>query len=112
MDVVYNKSLILKTNKMNKEKVGFVTEEEKEEIRVLHERKLALNELIPSLGTGLLSDDKRNEIYEKVLQDMGKTNSLFQAWWNSKSVKYNWKSMENGNWSIDFDTNEIFLVTN
>lgn len=27
------------------------------------------------------------------------------------SQKYNWKSSENGNWEINFETCEIFLVT-
>jgi len=27
------------------------------------------------------------------------------------SQKYQWESAENGNWEINFETNEIYLVT-
>ncbi|RPH33388.1 MAG: CXXX repeat peptide modification system protein [Bacteroidales bacterium] len=97
---------------MKREKVGVVTKEEGEEILKLYERKLALKEILPSLNSGLLSDEQKNELYEKVLLDTGRTNSAFQLWWDKKSSKYNWKFVENGQWTIDFDTNEIFLVTN
>lgn len=97
---------------MNKEKVGTVTKEEMEEIKKLYERKLALNEILPSLNSGLLSKEQRDEIYEKVLVDLGKTNVNFQSWWNEKGSKYNWKATEKGQWTIDFETNEIFLVSN
>jgi CXXX repeat modification system protein len=94
---------------MNKEKVGSVTKEEKEEIKKLYERKLALMDILPSLN---LTNEQKNEMYEKVVQDIGKTNLLFQSWWDEKGLKYNWKSAENGKWIIDFDTNDIFLLIN
>lgn len=97
---------------MKKEKVGLVTGPEKEEIKLLFERKLALNELIPALNSNLLSKEQRDELYEKIIADIGKTTSYFQAWWQEKAKKYNWKHTENGNWHIDFESDEIFLVTN
>ena len=93
---------------MNKKKVGIVTETEKFEIQKLYERKLALNEMIPTLNS--LSDEQKNELYEKIIQDLGKTENNFQLWWYEKGVKYNWESSENGNWVIDFNNGEIFLV--
>ena len=42
---------------------------------------------------------------------MGETGTKFQKWWDSMSQKYNWESAENGNWEINFDTCEIYLVT-
>lgn len=95
---------------MIKEKVGTVTKEEMEEIRQLHDRKTALHELIPSLNTGLISKEKSDELYEKIIADMGQTNSKSQDWWNRMGLKYQWKSHPNGYWNIDFSTNEIFLV--
>lgn len=94
------------------EKVGLVIDSEKEEIRKLFDRNLALNEIIPSLNSGLLSNEQKDELYEKVLIDMEKTNTSFQKWWIEKSIKYNWRSIENGEWHINFETNEIFLITN
>lgn len=97
---------------MKRIKVGEVTKEESEEILRLYERKLALKEILPSLNNGLLPDEQKDELYEKILMDTGKTNTKFQSWWDEKSAKYKWESDENGQWTIDFDTNEIFLVTN
>jgi CXXX repeat modification system protein len=95
---------------MIKEKVGEVTTEEMEEIRQLHERKIALHELVPSLNSGLISKEKSDELYEKIISDIGQTSTKSQNWWNNMGLKYQWKSLPNGNWSIDFSTNEIFLV--
>ena len=43
---------------------------------------------------------------------MGATSTKFQQWWNNMSTKYQWESAENGNWEIDFETCDIYLVTN
>ena len=68
-----------------KKLVGTVTNEEKCEIQTLFERRNGLNEL-----AGILTVD--NEVlYEKLVKDIGETT-------------------ENGNWEIDFDTNEIYLI--
>ena len=42
---------------------------------------------------------------------MGETGTKFQGWWDRMAQKYQWESVENGNWEINFDTCEIFLVT-
>ena len=95
---------------MKREKVGIVTKDECDEILKLYERKLALKEILPSLDSGLLSNQQKDELYEKIIMDTGKTNLKFQSWWDEKSSKYHWKSAEKGQWTIDFDTNEIYLV--
>lgn len=90
---------------MNKKLVGQVTVEEKEKIQTLFERRNGLNELAK-----ILTADN-GELYEKLVRDMGETGSKFQSWWDRMSQKYNWESAENGHWEINFDTCEIFLVT-
>lgn len=90
---------------MTKKLVGQVTVEEKDEIRTLFERKNGLNELAK-----ILTADN-GELYEKLVKDMGETGTKFQGWWDRMSQKYNWESAENGHWEINFDTCEIFLVT-
>lgn len=90
---------------MTKKFVGQVTVEEKEEIQTLFERKNGLNELAK-----ILTADN-GELYEKLVKDMGETGSKFQSWWDRMSQKYNWESAENGHWEINFDTCEIFLIT-
>lgn len=90
---------------MTKKLVGQVTPEEKDEIQRLFERRNGLNELAM-----ILTPDKE-ELYEKLVKDMGETSVRFQQWWNTASQKYNWEMTENGNWEINFETCEIFLVT-
>ena len=84
--------------------VGKVTEEEKNEILQLFERRNGLNEL-----TQIVKED--DSLYERLVKDMGQTATKFQNWWNATSKKYNWESDPSGNWEIDFNTNEIFLNT-
>ncbi len=89
-----------------KKKVGQVTQEEKNEIQALFERRNGLNELAKILTADNV------DLYERLVKDMGETSTKFQDWWNRMSQKYNWISSDNGNWQIDFETCEIFLVSN
>ena len=87
-----------------KTKVGKVTQEERDEILALFERKNGLMELVKILTTD------NQDLYDKVIMDMGATSMKFQKWWEDMANKYGWKSAEGGNWEIDFGTNEIYLV--
>lgn len=86
--------------------VGQVTPEEKQEILELFERRNGLNELAK-----ILTADN-GVLYEKLVKDMGDTGMKFQSWWDRMSQKYQWESAADGNWEINFETCEIFLVTN
>lgn len=88
-----------------KKKIGQVTPEERDEIQLLFERRNGLNEL-----TKILTADNA-DLYEKLVKDIGETGTKFQDWWNRMSSKYQWESAENGNWEIDFNTCDIYLVT-
>ena len=90
---------------MNKKVVGSVTEEEKNAIQRLFERRNGLNELAK-----ILSADNV-ELYERLVKDLGETGTKFQQWWDEMAIKYKWEAAENGNWEINFQTNEIVLVT-
>lgn len=89
------------TNKL----VGQVTPEERNEIQTLFERRNGLNELSQILTA------ENEALYEKLVKDLGETGSKFQNWWNRMAEKYNWESVEGGNWEIDFETCNIYLVT-
>ena len=91
---------------MEKKKVGIVTEEERDEIQKLFRRHSGLADLAKIVTADNV------ELYEKVVNDLGDTNTRFQDWWNKKGEKYKWESAENGRWQINFDTCEIYLVTN
>ena len=90
---------------MTKKLVGQVTPEERTEIQTLFERRNGLNELAK-----ILTADNA-ELYEKLVKDLGETTTKFQGWWDRMSDKYQWESSEVGNWEINFDTCEIFLVS-
>lgn len=84
--------------------VGRVTEEERDEIQSLFERRNGLNELARILTA------ENTELYEKLVKDIGKTGSDFQNWWSKMATKYSWESDEKGHWEIDFNTCMISLV--
>lgn len=88
-----------------KKVIGQVTTEERNEIQTLFERRNGLNELAHILTT------KNEDLYEKLVKDLGETGAKFQDWWNRMGEKYNWESAEGGNWEIDFETCNIYLVT-
>ncbi len=87
-----------------KQSVGKVTPEERDAIQVLFERKNGLAELAKALPAD------NGVLYEKMVQDMGRTQTAFKKWWDDMSKKYAWKSIEGGNWEIDFDSCEVFLI--
>lgn len=89
----------------NKKIIGQVTTNEKNEIQALFERRNGLNELSQILTV------ENEALYEKLVKDLGETGAKFQDWWNRMGEKYNWESVEGGNWEIDFDTCNIYLVT-
>lgn len=84
--------------------VGQVTIEERNEIQQLFERRNGLNELAKILTVD------NHELYEKLVKDMGETGTKFQSWWDRMDEKYQWESIDGGNWEINFDTCEIYLV--
>ena len=84
--------------------VGKVTVEEKNEIQTLFERRNGLAEL----GKILSADNV--ELYEKLVKDIGETGRKFQQWWDTMAQKYQWESAPNGNWEINFETCDIYLV--
>lgn len=88
-----------------KKLIGQVTPEERNKIQTLFERRNGLNELAK-----ILTADN-SDLYEKLVKDLGDTGSKFQNWWDTMAQKYQWESAQNGNWEINFETSEIFLVT-
>lgn len=84
--------------------VGHVTEAERNEIRMLFERKNGLVELAK-----IITSDN-SELYEKLVADLGETSTQFQNWWNVMGAKYNWNSLPEGKWEIDFNDCAIYLI--
>jgi CXXX repeat modification system protein len=93
---------------MSRKIFGTVTEEEKNTIEKLFERKNALKELLLTLNNPSLSEKDKDFLYEKIISDTAKTEGAFQKWWSDMVQKYKWQPAESGMWNIDFKTNEIF----
>lgn len=89
---------------VTKKLVGQVTEEEKKEIQKLFERRNGLNELAKIVTTD------NTGLYEKLVKDLGDTGTKFQSWWDRMAQKYQWEATLNGNWEINFETCDIYLV--
>ena len=92
-----------------KELVGTVTEEEKNEMLDLYERKMGLDELPNSLESVVLSQETKKIVQEKIMIESKKVKADAQAWWDKMHKKYNWKSKEGKDWHINFETGEIFF---
>lgn len=88
---------------MERKLIGRVTQEEKDEIQKLYERRNGLNELARVLTV------ENDSLYEKLLKDMAETASKFQLWWDTMATNYNWEIVENGNWEINFESCDIYL---
>jgi len=88
----------------SKKVIGKVSESERDEIRLLFERKNGLAELFRSITPN------NEELYQKVVADMGRTTAKFQNWWDEMAQKYQWESIEGYRWEINFDDCDIFLV--
>ncbi|MBQ9077562.1 MAG: CXXX repeat peptide modification system protein [Muribaculaceae bacterium] len=89
-----------------KKLVGQVTTEEKNEVQALFERRNGLNELAKILTV------ENEALDDKLVKDMGEAGTKFQNWWNAMAQKYQWESVDGGNWEIDFDTCNIYLIDN
>lgn len=101
----------LKTVELRKS-IGKVSVKEKDEIQDLFERKNGLIELSKALSSFSDEELNNNNLYERIIKDLGGVTGKFQKWWDEKSVKYSWESKNGFKWEIDFNTCEIFLVKN
>ena len=86
-------------------RVGMVTEKEKDEIEELYDKKIAIEKLLC-----LATSNNNDELYGKVIEDYTKVNKKFDEWWAKMGSKYKWQGDENRQWSINFDTCEVFLI--
>jgi CXXX repeat modification system protein len=88
--------------------VGTITQPERDEIRELFERKVALAELFKTLTD--VDKEENGKLYDKLVKDMADTASKYQRWFDEKSRLYGWENVPGGHWQINFDTCEVFLM--
>ena len=94
---------------LGRRKVGTVTEEERDEIKTLFERKSGLVELVQALASLSSKDLETSGLYERIVKDMGETTVKFKKWWDTKSASYGWENLAGHIWEIDFETKDIFI---
>jgi CXXX repeat modification system protein len=95
----------MEQNTTNSKKIiGKVTNEERDEIKSLYERKNGLIELSRSLNQSNM------HLFDKIVSDLGSVTNQFNEWWSEKSIKYNWENILGFHWEINFNTGEIFLI--
>jgi uncharacterized protein len=82
--------------------VGRVTKEESDQIKHLFLRREALGDLFSLLPE---LEDAPSDLYERVLEDTGRTVQEYEAWWAEMSLKYKWK--KGGNWQVNFDSHTV-----
>ena len=92
------------------DRVCIVTTEERDKILQLYERKNGLKELFLSLKSFTEEDLQENHLYNKLIDDMGKTQQEYQAWWDTIVEKYELQKRDGYHWQIKFESREIFLV--
>lgn len=81
-----------------KELIWTLSDEDFKEIEDLFEKKLALENLLRVEGI------EKRTVYERAVEDLGKTVRLFNEWWINKSQEYQWKGQS---WSVDFNRQGI-----
>ncbi len=77
-------------------------EQEISQIRELYEKKLAFENLAK-----ILKPEANPEMYQRLVADYGEAVHAFDNWWSTIFQKY---SVEPGNYSVDFRTNQITLT--
>lgn len=87
---------------MNSVKVGKVTNDERDLILNIHNRKLSLEELILSISQKLDPD-----LFKKANKDLDNILIEYNSWWEKMYQKYNWKLKQHGYCRLNFETCEI-----
>jgi CXXX repeat modification system protein len=90
-----------------KRNIGTVTPEERDNIRILHERRNALMELFKTLPD--LEKDEADFLYEKIVNDLGQVTTKYHDWWTQMSLRYKWENSNGMQWEIEFETCNIFI---
>lgn len=94
-------------------KLGLVTETERNEIYDLMNEKGALESLFLTLWRVHDFDVNSSfeQLYKRIVSDMKEVKRQIETWWKKVATKYNWEYEPNDTWNIDFETYEIFLVS-
>ena len=94
---------------MARTKIADVTDDERNEIRRVYERRTALTELLLTLDSPDLSSSDREALQTSIEEDLARTQDRFEGWWLAVGAKYRLERADHCTWMIDFDTKELWL---
>lgn len=93
---------------MPRQMLGRVSDGERDDIRRIHERRTALQELLLTLDSPDLSPAQRQVLQTGIEEDLARTTARFEGWWQTVGVKYHLDRAGHGGWMLDFETQEIW----
>jgi CXXX repeat modification system protein len=93
---------------MKEIEIGYVTEEEKDEILNIYKRLEALKLLRHIIESHEIESESL--LYKKVNEDYEIIQEKYNLWWDTIAEKYKLPKESNGYWEIDFYTNKVKLV--
>ena len=88
--------------------LGKVTNEERERARLINLEKAALRELLMTLP---ISKDAPEPVYDRIKADYIRLSQALSEWWTTTSKHYAWSFSPTDNWKLDYETNEVFLIS-
>lgn len=83
---------------------------EREQIQNIFERLNGIGELKYTLNSEKLDISTRELITSKIDKELPILKEEYKKWWAAMCKKYQWKAVENGNFVIKFDKNEVFIA--
>lgn len=86
--------------------LGTITAEESEYVRKLLGRKDALKELAQIIPA---QEKNKDNLYERIIDDMAETSTKIEVWWKETSKKYGWSYDASDRWYLNVESNEISL---
>lgn len=95
---------------MELEQRAILSDEECKRLESLNLKKETLNELFITLSRNNLSDEQREKMYQRVIQDMEKVKAQMNLWWQAISEKYELVSRDDYQWQVNFSTKEIVIA--
>lgn len=93
---------------MPRTRIGQVSDDERDEIRRLHERRTGLYELLLTVDSPDLSPEEQEALRTSIDEDLVRTNARFEGWWQRAGGKYNLEGAGHGRWMLNFETNELW----
>lgn len=95
--------------KMLKEKIGSISENDKDNALSINSRINSLEELLIALDEQDFSEDEKKSLHERINKDINETNNKLDNWWITMAKKYKWAVLKKTKLFLDIDTCNVFI---